>query len=342
MFERARLRAADPMRVALIERWCAVAWRLPEDDRLPALASLITPTAGAAALARALGSPVTDRGLSARVLGYVPRRRAVVRFDGAVSLIAKLGRMRDEGDCHRRQVELFRHPNRGFRLPRPLGYDPVLGFRVEEAVSGASIEPLLQYAVLDDLLRDAATAIVALHGTPPPQGLPRIGSGDLLAQIEDKTIGRLTTTLPGLAPRIMDLSARLRARGPSRDLALDVTLHGDFHPANLLVDDDGPVVIDLDNLATGPTERDLAIFAGRVILLGLKDGSRADEIVAAALRFPEHYVASGGCPVSDATFGWYVAATVLAKQISNGVRRLAPGLSSLAAGLLDLAEEGLT
>ena len=92
----------------------------------------------------------------------------------------------------------------------------------------------------------------------------------------------------------MDLSARLRAREPSRDLAPDVTLHGDFHPANLLVDDDGPVVIDLDNLATGPTERDLAIFAGRVILLGLKDGSRADEIVAAALRFPEHYVASGG------------------------------------------------
>ena len=79
-----------------------------------------------------------------------------------------------------------------------------------------------------------------------------------------------------------------------------------------------------------------------MILLGLKDGSRADEIVAAALRFPEHYVASGGCPVSDATFGWYVAATVLARQISNGVRRLAPGLSSIAAGLLDLAEEGLT
>lgn len=120
-----------------------------------------------------------------------------------------------------------------------------------------------------------------------------------------------------------------------------MTLHGDFHPANLIMDGDGPVFIDLDNLAVGPPARDLAIFAGRTVLLAMKGGRRVDEILAEARRLPERYAGAGGPPVSSSVFAWYMAATILARQIANGVRRLAPGLSSHAAALLDLAEEYL-
>jgi hypothetical protein len=56
---------------------------------------------------------------------------------------------------------------------------------------------------------------------------------------------------------------------------------------------------------------------------------------------PEYYADAGGAPVDEETFGWYVAASILTRQISNGVRRLGPGLSAIAEGLLGVAEEHL-
>lgn len=335
--ERARRAAADPARVTALHGLDAVAWLVPEDERLPGLEAFLADPA--ASVLRATGAPPGALGPLA-VLSYVPRRRAVVRISGKTPMVAKLGRMRDEGDCHARQVALAERAGGGFRLPRPIGHDPVAGARFEELVAGTSVEDLVDAADLDQLLRDVAAAIVALHGQDPLPGIPWIGSADLLAHLEAKTLTRLTGTLPDLAARIDGLARRLRATEPARP-AHSALLHGDFHPGNLVVAREGPVFIDLDNLATGPRERDLGIFAGRLVLFGLKDGGRSDEITAAALRLPDIYERAGGTPVDDGTFRWYLAASVLARQISNGVRRLAPGLPLIADRLLDVAEEQL-
>ncbi len=336
-YERARRRARDPRDVALIADADAVAWRVPEDERLPALSVLLEPAGASESARRALGVR-SFRFDDVELLSYVPRRRAVVRCTGSPDVVAKAGRMRDEGDCHRRQLWLHHHPGRAFRLARPLGHDPLLGVRYEQAVPGASVEHLLATADLDSLVAAAAEAIAGLHRAPAPPGAPRIGAGDLLAHLTEKTLTRLTETLPPLAPRLEALVDRLRETAPASGRV--VTLHGDFHPANLLIDPDGAVFVDLDNLAVGPAERDLGIFAGRLILMGLARGTRVDEVVEAALRLPEHYRRAGGT-AADPGFRRYVAASIPARQIANGVRRLAPGLGALSARLLDLAEERL-
>jgi Phosphotransferase enzyme family len=337
VFERARRKAADPGRVALVAGWGAVAWLVPEDERLPQLAGLVDPEPAASALTRALGRQVREK-FSVRLLRYVPRRRAVLRYDGSGSVVVKASRMRDEGDCHRRQVALFGHAGSAFRLPRPLGHDPVLGMRVEEAVDGASVGELLDGAGAGPLLDGVAGSIAALHAVALHTALPAIGSADLLAHLEEKTLGRITATLPDLAVRVTALADRLRATEPAADGAR-VTLHGDFHPANLVIDRNGPVFIDLDNLAVGPPERDLAVFAGRLVLMGLADGRAPEAAAAPALGFQARYAGAGGATIRRDVLGWYLATTILARQVANGVRRLAPGLPRLAAALLDLAEE---
>ena len=334
---RARRRADDAACVMRLAGSDAVAWLVPEDERLPGLRRFLDDPA--AAISRALGmAPAGAPEVS--VLSYVPRRRAVLRIDGAVPMIAKLGRMRDEGDCHARQVALARRADRGFRMPDPLGYDPVVGVRVESLIDGTSVEHLLDSVDLDALLGGVATAIVALHAEDPVPEAGAIGHHDLLEHLDTKTLGRLTATLPDLARRIAALAERLHETAPGAT-GRTVLLHGDLHPANLVIANDGPVFIDLDNLATGPPERDLGIFAGRLLLLGLKDGGRVAEISDVARRMPEFYADAGGTAIDEGTFGWYVAASILTRQISNGIRRLGPGLTAIAEGLLGVAEERL-
>jgi aminoglycoside phosphotransferase (APT) family kinase protein len=188
------------------------------------------------------------------------------------------------------------------------------------------------------VLDAAAAAAVALHAVPALAGLPRIGALDLLAHLEGTTLGRLCATLPRLAPRMDRLAVALRDAPPRA--GREVMLHGDFHPANLMFTEAGPVFVDLDNLSVGPPERDLAIFAGRMALFAIRDGD-GDRAVREALTLPERYRMAGGGRLDDRAFAWFVAASVLVRQLSNGVRRLAPGLPVIAERLLDLADEVL-
>ena len=81
VFARARERAMDPSRVALFEEWGVVAWRIPEDDRLPALEVLLAPPSAAAALTRALGTPICAGDLSTSLpeLRSTSARRSALR-----------------------------------------------------------------------------------------------------------------------------------------------------------------------------------------------------------------------------------------------------------------------
>ena len=52
-------------------------------------------------------------------------------------------------------------------------------------------------------------------------------------------------------------------------------------------------------------------------------------------------IASHGRPVTAAGFGWWLAASLVGRQLKTSVRHLAPRLGPLAANLLDLADDTL-
>ena len=332
--ERARSRAADPECVAGVAAWEGVAWRLPEDERLPALRGLLAPGAAAALRGWLTDAPVAGDE-AAELLGYVPRRRAAVRIGGVV---AKLGRLGDEADCHRRQAALYGGYDRGFALPRPLGCHEAV--RVESAIPGTGIDARFAAGDRPDAwLPAVAAAMAALHRAPAPQGTPRLRPAGLLDQIAGERLARITSTLPDLAPRIEALARRLRAHVPADDGAA-ATLHGDLHPANVLVGEPGLSLIDFDDLRAGPPAHDLATFAGRLILIGLKEG-RGEEAIAAAASLPGLYRECGGVQIRGDRFAWHLAARVLGREVAHGVRRLAPRLPQLATALLDVADDAL-
>lgn len=105
---------------------------------------------------------------------------------------------------------------------------------------------------------------VAAHGFPCP-ALRRVDGPDMvLDRVEGKTmaeelIGDPTSERLGAAGRLLaELHSRLHAIAPLA--ASDGTvLHLDLHPQNVMMAEEGPVVIDWTNAVDGPPELDLAM-----------------------------------------------------------------------------------
>jgi aminoglycoside phosphotransferase (APT) family kinase protein len=102
--------------------------------------------------------------------------------------------------------------------------------------------------------------LAELHAGPVP-GLRATTPSDLLQKsaVRAELVGHL---LPELRAPLDDLLALLAAtRPPDRP---PVTSHGNYHAGQLLQDDDGLVLIDLDRLCLSHPAYDLASFAAHV------------------------------------------------------------------------------
>ena len=120
-----------------------------------------------------------------------------------------------------------------------------------------------------------------------------------------------------------------------------MTVHGDCHLANLLLDDAGLIFLDLDEIALAEPEQDLALFASRLLLVAVHRAEGLEEAASLVAALPDAYAAATGRPVTAAGFGWWLAASLVGRQLKTSVRHLAPGLGPLAATLLDLADDTL-
>lgn len=300
------------------EHW--VARVFPHDPGLPTLA-------GAAA----------DLGAGAELLSYLPGRRAVLADP---TRIIKVSTPELVATAHRRQVALWSAPGRRFRMPRPLSVDPGRGVRVEERVTGVRVESRIGQVPPERLARLVAGDLAALHAARVPVQLPRFGAPELIARVEHKTLRTLRRALAPLAPQAERVVARLGANMPDPS-GPQVTVHGDCHLANLLLDDAGVIFLDLDEIALGEPELDLALFASRLLLVAVHHGEGLEESAELVAALPGAYADATGRPVPAAAFGWWLAASLVGRQLKTSVRHLAPGLGPLAASLLDLAESTL-
>jgi Ser/Thr protein kinase RdoA (MazF antagonist) len=293
--------ALGPGALVLEERALAVL-PFPNDRRLPAL--------------RALASQATRRALvggapgDLEVLAYKPERRLVARagdvvvraytadgWPAAARAVAGVGR------------------SRGVRVPelrRVADANQVLSlaWMPGRTVEGLLGEPGGSPAAL------VAAALRALHGSAPAGELPtRRGTLDVASLTAAGRSADVAGAAVGREAR--DLAARLADKLAGR-LPGGAVLHGDFSIDQVLIDDEGAVLIDFDAATLGHPVDDLASCLGDLELRVIEGRLDRDRAVA----FGEALLAAyaGGPAVHDDELGVLTAAALL-RRVAEPFRR---------------------
>ena len=238
----------------------AVMQLFPIDVRLPGL----TEATSAAFMGR-----------TPELVRYKPARRAVLRYELGMSVV--YGKLRADG-AGAAQIALAEALiERGVRTPVPRAYLQSVRMILHSEVRGTRLAELRGDPAFADWMEPVAEVLARLHRTGVG-GLrahsPDAEAADLRAAAE--TAGAL---LPHRSADIGELAGRLSARlAAIRPRA--TTIHGSFHDDQIIVGDEGAMLVDLDSAALGDPLLDVGHFASYL--------SAADEI-AARTRFLEAY-----------------------------------------------------
>lgn len=313
--------ALGPGALVLPERSVAVL-PFPTDRRLPALRAL----ADAAARSHLFGG---SRG-PLRVLAYKPERRLVARAGDLVlrayaadSWPAAAGAVAAVGRAH------------GLRVPeirRVADAHQVL------ALAWTPGRPLEQLLDLSGPAPEAAVAAAlrALHTCTPAGTLPsRRGAWDAAALTAAGEAAGVAG--PRLARRARTLARRLAgeltARAPG-----NAVLHGDFSVDQVLIDDAGAILLDLDAAALGHPVDDLASCLGDLelrVIEGRLQRRRADEFGAALV---DAYRACASEAVRDEELSVLTGAALL-RRVAEPFRRRRPDWTAAMEAVVERAAE---
>ena len=342
MYKAAVSWVSDRDSIVHVPGWNAVAWVFPADPRLVHLAAMLDAKYVIQQLRPVLGAiPPDPAPLTWKLLSYLPGERCTLMYQFGVTehmFIGKIQRAELTRHQYSSMLQLWHAPQRQFRMAQPLLVDVERGIRWEQFVGGQRFEDLFAGVALDMLIRQALEGLVNLHSLSVTQ-LPTNGPQQILARIGRKAMRRLWEILPaleGASGVFFDELAQKAAMLVDRPLC---TIHGDFHTANILVDQDGVIMLDLDNLAQGDPAYDVALFGSRILLLALHRGERLNEVARLIARLPAAYMAAGGAAIPDYVFAWYLAALLVGRQIKTCIRHYAPELGRLTPLLLGYASD---
>lgn len=250
-------------------------WRYPFDPALPGLATAVTTER-----VRPLLAGLLDGTPELRVATYRPTRRAVVRASvGDDDVYVKVVRPRDCAALVARHQALTAA---GVPVPAVLAHDEPAGLVVLRALPGDDLRDRLRGA---GPLPDAAALLAALDGLQAADlGVRARRRPDTIADARGHA-ALLATVVPAEAHRLGAILDRIDAlEGAEVEAPPPVTVHGDFHEAQLRVDDRGRItgVLDVDGATTGDRVEDLATMLGHLATLALGAGDARRRIDAYA------------------------------------------------------------
>lgn len=230
--------------------------RYTDDPALPQLKDLARPATALAQLARVRpGADLNDGCARVTVINYRPGLRCTLRYDligrkGPVTLFAKTYRDDAGAELYRR-FEYCWH-ERSLLVAQPLGYYQRTVW--QSGVSGRTPELNVANGVF--LGREIGYQLRRLH-TSALGAASRVSRAQLLTEAGKKA-RKLATAFPEQAEALQEL---LRAADsqlktlPAEGTAL---LHGDLHLGQFLLTSAGLVWCDLDEMARGDAEFDIA------------------------------------------------------------------------------------
>jgi aminoglycoside phosphotransferase (APT) family kinase protein len=211
-------------------------------------------------------------------------------------------------------------PSRAVILAEPLFYDAGRRLLWQRKLPGRSFWSLYPDLSVTEVFRAMARVAAALHAT---KFAPAGRTIDSLPVVRDDAID---TAHPNLRARRMALWRRLQAVSATLSPAQPISVHGDFHPDQFLIDGDRLGLTDLDSAAWGDAACDPARFVSHVILKALQrdldPGIFEDPLEA----FMDAYLEAAPVAVTEQRVCWHVAAQLLGRRIHKLM--VQPGASS--------------
>ncbi len=297
---------------------------------------------------------LNDVEVAMAVVQYVPEHRLCARFDlhwhqsGEPQhrrLYAKSSLEPDGATAYGLMAQLQASQawrDGRLRTPRALLWQPETELYWQEGLPGVS---WLDAGAMAGAMPGAHAAellgaqLAALHGTPvhTPRELTRQALQE-----------RLAAVVNGLAPILGDTAVRRAAQVLSDGLrALDgaalVTLHGDFHVRNILVDHaaNGLRVnlIDVDGIRRGPALLELGAWVADAMYSAMLNGAPPQRDEASWSRLIGAYADAGGIRPDPRALRWATAWSLLTQRTWRCVMNLRPGRFALAPRLLALCAE---
>jgi hypothetical protein len=272
------------------EQWVSV-WCVPHDPDLPGLSAALDP----GVLARMLTSfGVDSTNLRPRLIGYRPRRRAVIQVTArGGTWFVKVLRAGEAEGLHQRHRLLHRA---GVPVPPSLGWSDD-GLLVLDGLPGTGLRGLLARATPSSLsptppahsagpwptsLPTAEEVLAVLDRFPSevvdlPRRTPWSRLGDRYAEV-------IAAALPSEQVRVRELARAVAVGLTGADPGTEPT-HGDFYEAQLLVTD-GRVsgLLDVDTAGPGCRADDLACALAHLDALTLNDPASQAAALAAQWR----------------------------------------------------------
>jgi hypothetical protein len=249
-----------------------------------------------------LGAVLAAAAPPARILRYVPRRRAT--FTSADGTVGKVVRARELERAYANALRIGRRPiSAAFRVARPAGVDRRRCVFFQEAIEGTPVSALADRHNLVELMLAVGEVQRELHRAVL-DGLPTWDvRGFLSKAIHD--VEWLASMLPRHEPLVRRARAMLVRSLPRFDPRRYVPCHGDLRPSHVLSSAAGYAVVDFDGAIRADPHAELArflVFARREIP-ALCDGT----LRAAAA---EAFLAGYG-PHSPGRLAWFLLAAEL-------------------------------
>jgi Ser/Thr protein kinase RdoA (MazF antagonist) len=303
-------RGAPAGSVLFDEALHTVFWVFPEDRKLRGLERLTAP-------------PRAARGLfevpwvRSDLVAYTPEKAATVRCLASSGDTLGFAKVQHDDEA-RRSAAVLQAVRRGVPPGGPLSVPVLVALLPEHHMTvcspapGTPLHGLPREAVPDAMARLGA-ALAVLHGRPP-HGLPTVTRlhPDRLAAAGDV----VRAARPDLSPLVDELVAALLARPPAP--AAPVLLHGDLHPKNVLVHDDGVSLVDLDQAGAGPAAAELGATLAR--LWRPRPGEQLTQATAA--RAADALLDAYDHPPGRASLVWHAAAALLVERAARAVSRV--------------------
>lgn len=219
--------------------------------------------------------------------------------------------------------------------PRSLQWHEGSGLHWQCAAAGQTL-----FAVAPTIQASVSTAIghhlAALHATPVPTP-SRVDLDALLAQVQTCT-ALLGAVEPAWQTRLARLAIYLEkgARALHHDTV--VTLHGDLHGGNILVDGDAITFIDLDGVRQGPATLELGAWVADAMYRAVLDHQTPQSAAPAWRAFLAGYAQASGRAIDMSLLAWATTYDLVCKRAYRCVANLKPGRFAAVPQLLTLAD----
>lgn len=146
-------------------------------------------------------------------------------------------------------------------------------------------------AALDDLPR-IGRWLAKLHSVTAPAP-PVVPPADPWLRIEPR-LAELVATRPDFAARVERIGLAVERGLASNGRIVDVPLHGDFQPKNIILHDGRVSVIDFDHFTYGEAARDVAYFVVQNLTMSYSKNGSFAPVAAWNTAFLEGYASARG------------------------------------------------